>query len=126
MRSKQMLIVAAVALGIVGAAHVLLPGAPAAAGIPDQVLLETFEADMRGVAIRWSEEDARPEPERRKALFDFVYQTYESSAWIPQSLFDRNLVTQTIAGSVDSIVSDRVGLVLWPGTVSQRKSVITA
>jgi hypothetical protein len=115
-----MLTVTAVALGILGAAHVLLPGRPAAAGIPDQVLFETFEADMRGVAIRWSEEDARREPERRKALFDFVYQTYESSAWIPQSLFDRNLVTQTIAGSVDAIVRDRVGLVLWRGNARVR------
>ena len=34
-----------------------------------------------------------PGPRRRAsdALFDFVYQTYDSSAWIPQSLFDSNL-----------------------------------
>jgi hypothetical protein len=50
---------------------------------------------------------------RERALFDFVYQTYDSSAWIPQSVFDGNLVTQTIAGDVDTIVRDKVGLVLW-------------
>ena len=46
---------------------------------------------MRNVVYRWAPEDPRPEAERRMALFDFVYQTYDSSAWIPQSLFDGNL-----------------------------------
>ena len=51
--------------------------------------------------------------ERRRALFDFMYQTYQSSAWIPQSLFDSNLVTQAVVGDVDTIVGEKVGLVLW-------------
>ena len=57
----------------------------------------------------------RPAPgaERRQALFEFVYQTYDSSAWIPQSLFDSNLVTQAVVGDVDTIVGEKVGLVLW-------------
>ncbi len=46
-------------------------------------------------------------------LFDFIYQTYDSSAWIPQSLFDSNLVTQAVIGDVDTIVGEKVGLVLW-------------
>ncbi|HEY0871914.1 MAG TPA: hypothetical protein VGD94_00475 [Vicinamibacterales bacterium] len=76
-------------------------------------LLESFAADLRNVVIEWSEEDRRPASDRQLALFDFVYQTYESSAWIPQSLFDRNLVTQAVAGDVETIVSQKVGLTLW-------------
>ena len=51
--------------------------------------------------------------QREQKLFDFVYQTYDASAWIPQSLFDANLVAQVVAGDVDTIVGERVGLVLW-------------
>ena len=76
-------------------------------------LLSSFDSDMRAVVYRWAPDDPRPEAERRRALFDFVYQTYESSAWIPQSLFDSNLVTQAVVGDVDTIVRDRAGLVLW-------------
>ena len=69
---------------------------------------------MRDVVYRvGSPADPRSERERRAALFDFVYQTYDSSAWIPQSLFDGNLVTQAVVGDVDTIVRDKVGLVLW-------------
>ena len=50
---------------------------------------------------------------RRQALFDFMYETYDASAWIPQSLFDTNAVTHAIVGDVDTIVGDKVGLVLW-------------
>lgn len=78
-----------------------------------EMLLESFAADMRSVVIEWSEGDARPVSDRQLALFDFVYQTYESSAWIPQSLFDRNLVTQAIVGDVETIVGLNVGLTLW-------------
>jgi hypothetical protein len=82
-------------------------------GLPDESLAATFDADMRGVVYRWSETDPRSEQERHRALFDFLYQTYDSTAWIPQSLFDQNLITQTVVGDVDTIVRDRVGLVLW-------------
>ena len=58
-------------------------------------------------------DDTRTDDEKRTALFDFVYQTYDSSAWIPQSLFDGNLATQAIVGDVNTIVRDKVGLVLW-------------
>jgi hypothetical protein len=84
-----------------------------AGGMPDDRLMASFESDLRNVVYRWSPEDRRPEAERRKALFDFVYQTYDSSAWIPQSLFDDNLIRQAVVGSVETIVRDQVGLVLW-------------
>src|SRR5688572_28463964 len=76
-------------------------------------LAASFDADMRNVKIEWQRDDARPEHVRRRALFDFVYQTYDASAWIPQSLFDGNLATQAIVGDVETIVRDKVGLVLW-------------
>ena len=52
-------------------------------GLPDESLAATFESDIRNVVHRWSETDPRTEAERKQALFDFVYQTYDSSAWIP-------------------------------------------
>jgi mono/diheme cytochrome c family protein len=72
-----------------------------------------FDAAMRDVVIEWNRDDARPLPERRRALLEFTYQTYRSSAWIPQALFDSNLVTQVVAGDIATIVGDRVGLVVW-------------
>lgn len=77
-------------------------------------LASTFRSDIRNLVYRWNPDDPRPMQERHTALFDFVHQTYETSAWIPQSLFDGNLVTQAITGDVDTIVRDKVGLVLWP------------
>ena len=76
-------------------------------------LATTFDADMRHVVYAWDPADPRPDMERKRALFDFVYETYQASAWIPQSLFDSNLVTQAVVGDVDTIVRDKVGLVLW-------------
>ena len=78
-------------------------------------LWSTFESDSRDLVYRWDPADRRPQHERRRALFDFIYQTYDSSAWIPQSLFDGNLVTQAVVGDVDAIVGQKVGLVLWRG-----------
>ena len=78
-----------------------------------EALAASFESDMRRVVLEWDPADPRPAAERRRALFDFVYQTYDASAWIPQSLFDGNVVSQAIAGDVSTIVGDKVGLVLW-------------
>ena len=47
-------------------------------------LAATFDTDMRNVSIEWDRSDTRPRHIRRNALFDFVYQTYDASAWIPQ------------------------------------------
>jgi hypothetical protein len=90
-------------------------GVSASPPVTRDALASAFDRDMRGIVYRWAPDDPRPEAERRSALFDFVYQTYDSSAWIPQSLFDSNLVTQAVAGDVDTIVRDKVGLVLWRG-----------
>src|SRR4029453_8596065 len=85
-------------------------------GLPEETLAATFESDMRHVVYRWSETDPRAGGDRKRALFDFVYQTYDSSAWIPQSLFEQNVIAQTVVGDVDTIVRDKVGLVLWRDT----------
>jgi hypothetical protein len=105
----------AVAVVLVWACVRLLsrPAAAPLTGLPDESLAATFDSDMRNVVYRWSESDPRSEEERKRALFDFIYQTYDSSAWIPQSLFDQNLIRQTVVGEVDTIVRDKVGLVLW-------------
>jgi mono/diheme cytochrome c family protein len=76
-------------------------------------LASSFDADMRHVVYAWDSADPRPESVRKQALFDFIYETYDASAWIPQSLFDSNIVTQAVVGDVDTIVRDKVGLVLW-------------
>src|SRR6478672_13734199 len=76
-------------------------------------LASSFDADMRHVVYAWDPADPRPESVRKQALFDFIYETYDASAWIPQSLFDSNIVTQAVVGDVDTIVSDKVVLVLW-------------
>lgn len=78
------------------------------------VLDADFDEATRNVVLEWAPEDLRPAHERQRVLRDFVYQTYESSAWMPQAIFEGNLVTQLVAGDVDTIVRDRVGLALWP------------
>lgn len=72
-----------------------------------------FELATRRMVVAWDDRDPRPRSEQQQALFEFMYSTYQSSAWIPQSLFDSNLVTQAIAGDVSTIVGKKVGLVLW-------------
>lgn len=76
-------------------------------------LSATFATGIRNLSLHWDPHDPRPEAERRRLLFDFIYQTYDASAWIPQSLFESNLVTQAVAGDVNTIVGEHVGLVLW-------------
>jgi mono/diheme cytochrome c family protein len=85
----------------------------AALSVTREELLSTFEADLRHVVYAWDPTDPRPEADRHRALFDFVYETYDASAWIPQSLFDSNLATQAVVGDVSTIVGEKVGLVLW-------------
>ena len=83
------------------------------APVTRDALAAGFDVGIRNLVIEWDANDPRPEAERRKALFDFMYQTFQASAWIPQSLFDSNVVTQAVVGDVDTIVGDKVGLVLW-------------
>src|SRR5215471_3397205 len=108
--------VVAVLTGIVGIAFALSRSPHAARPAIDRdTLASTFASDMEHVVYQWDPNDPRPETVRRQALFDFVYETYDASAWIPQSLFDGNVVAQVIAGDVDTIVSQKVGLVPWRG-----------
>jgi hypothetical protein len=88
--------------------------AASARPITRDALAATFDSDIRNLVYRWNGLDPRSPSARHEALFDFVHQTYDTTAWIPQSLFDGNLMTQVVAGDVDSIVRDKVGLVLWP------------
>src|SRR5690349_17404983 len=81
--------------------------------IAQHTLLEDFDLAMKRTVLEWDPADTRPPDVRRRALFDFVYSTYESSAWIPQSLFNSNVVSQAVAGDVDTIVGEKVGLALW-------------
>jgi hypothetical protein len=78
-------------------------------------LRASFDADMQRVVMRWDDRDPRPLDVRTQALFDFVYQTYDSPAWIPQSLFDTNVIAQAVVGDVETIVRDKAGLTVWPG-----------
>jgi hypothetical protein len=75
----------------------------------------SFASDIRQMVYRWDPADTRSAEVRERALFDFMYQTYDSSAWIPQSLFDRNLAAQIVVGDVATIVRDKAGLTPWRG-----------
>ncbi|MEP6916628.1 MAG: hypothetical protein ABJC89_13335 [Acidobacteriota bacterium] len=112
-RTRTVGVLVCLALGVTWGFVVSRAGGPPLRRLTREGLVSRFDADMRRVVYRWSPDDPRPEAARRAALLDFIYQTYDSSAWIPQSLFDTNLVVQAIAGDVDTIVRDRVGLVLW-------------
>jgi mono/diheme cytochrome c family protein len=106
---------AAVVVPFAGLALVLSTAVSSpAARLTRGTLVESFDADIRNLVVEWSPDDPRSEEERRQALLSFIYQTYESSAWIPQSLFDSNLATQIVGGDVDTIIRERVGLTPWP------------
>jgi hypothetical protein len=82
---------------------------------PSRSTLEaTFARDIRNLVYRWDPRDLAPQPDREAALFGFVHQTYDTSAWIPHALFEGNLVTQVVTGDIETIVRDKVGLALWP------------
>ncbi len=85
----------------------------AAAPLSREELQASFTSDTRNLVIQWDPDDRRPVAERQAALFSFVHETYRTSAWIPQSVFEWNRFTQAIAGDVDTIVRDKVGLVAW-------------
>ena len=79
-----------------------------------EVLSRTFESATRNLVINWDPTDPQTADERLKSLSTFMYETYDASAWIPQSLFDSNVITQAVVGDVDTIIRENVGLVLWP------------
>jgi hypothetical protein len=86
----------------------------AAAPLSRAELEASFNSDIRNLVVSWNPDDPRPVSERRAALFTFVHETYGTSAWIPQSVFEWNRFTQAVTGDVNTIIRDRVGLVLWP------------
>src|SRR5258708_9892364 len=101
-------------VGTLAAVAVLSMRARASVAAPTrEALASGFDAGVRNLVIEWDPDDPRSGAERRAALFDFMYETYDASAWIPQSLFDTNVLTQAVVGDVDTIVRDKVGLVLW-------------
>ncbi len=51
-------------------------------------LRESFARDTRNLKIAWADDDPRPERLRQDLLFEFVYQGYEGSVWVPQALFE--------------------------------------
>jgi mono/diheme cytochrome c family protein len=77
-------------------------------------LFASFNSDISHIVIAWDPEDPRPEEERRRSLFEFVYQGYDSSAWVPQAVLDGNRLTQAVLGDNSTLARDRVGLVPWP------------
>jgi hypothetical protein len=85
----------------------------AAAPPSREELAASFDSDIRNLVVSWDPSDPRPLATRQAALFDFVHETYRTSAWIPQSLFEWNRVTQAVSGDVDTIIRDKVGLVPW-------------
>jgi hypothetical protein len=69
---------------------------------------------MRNVVYVWDPADPRPEWQRRLSLFEFVYQGYSSSAWVPQSSLEGNWITRVVLGDNPAIAREWVGLVPWP------------
>ncbi len=77
-------------------------------------LLAGFDSDIRNLSYQWDPHDLRPQQARHAALFEFVHQTYNTSAWVPHAIFEGNLATQAVVGDIDTIVREKVGLVRWP------------
>jgi hypothetical protein len=112
--ARSVCALASIVLTLTGSVVLVWRSTPASArDVSRDALWSTFESDTRALVYRWDPQDPRSEAERRAALFDFMYQTYDSSAWVPQSLFDSNLITQAVIGDIDTIVGQQVGLVLW-------------
>jgi hypothetical protein len=89
------------------------PDARAPLPLTRETLWRSFPADIREMVYRWDPHDPRSDEERRRALFDFMYEGFESAAWVPQSLFKRKDLLAPF-GEPGSIVSQTIGLVAWP------------
>src|SRR5439155_21701011 len=67
-------------VGIVAAIGVLSLRPRAATAAPTrEALASGFDAGIRNLVIEWDPTDQRSEAERRAALFDFMYETYDAS-----------------------------------------------
>jgi hypothetical protein len=78
-----------------------------------EALWRSFPADIREMVYRWDPRDPRIEQERRRALFDFMYEGFDSAAWVPQSLFERKEMLAPF-GDPDAIITRTIGLIGWP------------
>lgn len=78
-----------------------------------ETLWRSFPADIREMVYRWDPDDPRSEEQRRRALFDFMYEGFESAAWVPQSLFERKELLAPF-GDPGAIISQTIGLIGWP------------
>src|SRR5215831_15367305 len=97
-----------------GMLFMAFPASRPVQAISRDTLRASFGRDIRNLKVSWADDDPRPERLRQDLLFDFFYQGYSSSAWVPQALFDGNAVTQAVVGDNTAIIRDRIGLVLWP------------
>ena len=115
-RSNQFICVAmlAASLGLLPLACRTRSTVGSAAKPSAATLTESFPADIAKSVYVWDAADPRPAAERQRALAKFAYEGYQSSAWVPQSAFDGNWFLQTVVGDADSIVRNRIGMVLWP------------
>ena len=68
---------------------------------------------MSKVVYAWDALDPRSEKQRNEALFDFVYEGYQGSVWVPQASLEGNWLTRVFLGDSRTIASSRVGLVPW-------------
>ena len=78
-----------------------------------EALQSSFPTDIREMVYRWDSCDPRSEEERRKALFDFMYEGFDSAAWVPQSLFKRKELLAPF-GNPNVIITRTIGLIGWP------------
>ena len=76
-------------------------------------LAASFNRDLDQVVYAWNPDDARPLPQRRRALFEFVYESYNSSLWLPHGLLRPNFLARLLIGDPDTIAQQRLGLALW-------------
>jgi hypothetical protein len=112
-RLRPIVAISVVLTGTLAAAIALSSDGRHDRGLDRDALAARFAADTRNLVIEWDPADPRTTAERRQSLFEITYQTYDTTAWIPQSLFDGSLLTQAIVGDLETIVRDRVGLVRW-------------
>ncbi len=78
-----------------------------------EILWRSFPADIREMVYRWDPRDRRSDDERMRALFNFMYEGFDSAAWVPQSLFKRKELLIPF-GDPDAIISQTIGLITWP------------
>jgi hypothetical protein len=76
-------------------------------------LWQSFSTDIREMVYRWDAEDPRSDEQRRRAIFDFMYEGFDSAAWVPQALLQRKELLAPF-GDPDVIITRTIGLVGWP------------